>query len=51
MASVNSADWQESAWDDGVVLAAKETGVGVDIFPEIIPWDINEVLKEGWLPE
>ena len=51
VASINNADWQESAWDDGVVMAAKETGMGVDIFPEYIPWDINQVLKEGWLPE
>ena len=49
--SLNNAEWQESAWDDSLVIAAKETGIGIDVFPEVIPWDINDVLTDSWLPE
>ncbi|HEY4713422.1 MAG TPA: DUF29 domain-containing protein [Aquirhabdus sp.] len=49
--SLNNAEWLESAWDDSLVIAAKETGIGIDVFPEVIPWEVNDVLTDGWLPE
>lgn len=49
--SLNNAEWLESAWDDSLVIAAKESGIGIDVFPEVIPWEVNDVLTDGWLPE
>ena len=49
--TLSDADWQADAWQDGRSEASKETGLDRSVFPQSCPWDINEVLKEGWLPE
>lgn len=41
-------EWLAGAWSDAVALAASETNL--DCFPENLPWAIEDVLKEGWLP-
>lgn len=46
---LSDADWVAGAWSDAVALAASETKL--DNFPESCPWAIEDVLKEGWLPE
>ena len=48
-ADLSDADWVEGAWSDAVALAASETKL--DSFPESCPWPMEDVLKEGWLPE
>jgi hypothetical protein len=40
----------EGVWDDAIEKASGETGIGVDQFPEVCPWNMNDVLEEGWLP-
>jgi len=49
-ASLSDQDWLDDAWADAAVQAAKETGIEMDIFPESCPWNMDDVLKEGWLP-
>ncbi|MEN9373847.1 MAG: hypothetical protein RIR79_1399 [Pseudomonadota bacterium] len=47
---IYDAEWMEEVWDDAMEKASGETGIGVDKFPEVCPWDMNDVLQEGWLP-
>jgi hypothetical protein len=46
---LSDADWVAGTWSDAVALAASETKL--DNFPESCPWAIEDVLREGWLPE
>jgi hypothetical protein len=41
-------EWVEGVWLDALVLAMKETDL--DMFPEVCPWKLAEVLIDGWLP-
>jgi hypothetical protein len=53
-AILEDEDWLDDAWSDALALARKETGLedtGRIVFPESCPWAIEDVLKEGWLPE
>jgi Domain of unknown function DUF29 len=45
---LSNPDWISQVWDDAVLIAEKETGL--DVFPELCPWDLNQVLIAGWLP-
>lgn len=40
--------WCRDTWDDAVGIAIKETGL--DVFPDLCPWAMSDVLTEGWLP-
>lgn len=44
-------DFWESVWLDATLLASKETGIDPAVFPEILPWDTDQVMQEGWMPE
>lgn len=33
------------------LLASDETGLDIEIFPEVCPWDMTDVMRIGWLPE
>jgi hypothetical protein len=43
-----NSEWQEAVWADAVTIAIKETGM--ENFPEICPWTIEEILLHKWLP-
>lgn len=45
---LNDTEWCEIIWGDAVYIAGKETGL--DVFPEICPWSIEDVLSSDWLP-
>lgn len=47
---LHDEEWMEGVWDDAIEKASGETGIGVDQFPEVCPWNMNDVLEEGWLP-
>ena len=47
-ASLSDQDWVELAWDDALAQAMNETGLGT--FPEKCPWNMADVLTDGWLP-
>lgn len=46
---LNDQDWLDIVWGDAVYEASKETGL--DAFPDICPWSIQDILADDWLPE
>jgi hypothetical protein len=49
--SLSDQDWLDDAWADASVQAAKETGIEIDVFPETCLWEMDNMLREGWLPK
>lgn len=49
--SLRDPEWWEDAWGDAVALAVKETGLDVTIFPDVRPWEADDILTPEWLPE
>ena len=45
---LGDAGWSSLLYDEAVTLAMNETGL--DAFPEVCLWSMDDVLKEGWLP-
>lgn len=45
---LSDQEWQEDMWGDAVTLAIGETGL--DAFPAACPWNLGDVLGDGWLP-
>lgn len=41
----------EYSYSDAVIRAEKETKLDIDIFSDQMPFNQEDVLKEGWLPE
>ena len=46
---LDDAGWLSDAWEDAVVLAAKETDI--DEFPEDLMWTAQQALDPGFLPD
>ena len=45
---LNEAKWWDSVWSDALAQATSETGL--DVFPGVCPWAVDEVLGADWLP-
>jgi hypothetical protein len=45
---LTDASWCERVWLDALDRAVTETGL--NSFPETYPWDMVDILKEGWFP-
>ena len=41
----------EECYQDARLVASRETGIDIDIFPEICPFNPNDVLDPNYLPE
>jgi hypothetical protein len=46
--SANDPEWLEDAWGDAISITINETGM--NSFPEVCPWTIENILSEDWLP-
>jgi len=46
--SLGDEKWIRGTWANAVSQAIKETGI--EAFPEICPWQIENILKNDWLP-
>lgn len=46
--SIHDLEWLADAWGDAVSITINETGM--DCFPEVCPWAIEDILSENWLP-
>ena len=44
------AEAATAAYGDGVRLASKETGLPLALFPEILPYALDPMLDDDWLP-
>ena len=49
--SLNDAEWLDIVWSKATILASNETGIDLVVFPEDLPWDMADVMREGWMPE
>lgn len=47
-ASTSDRAWWDEVWSDAVAQATAETEL--DVFPEKCPWNMADVLTDGWLP-
>ena len=47
-ADLNDPEWFEGVYGDAIVKAMRETGL--DCFPEVCPWTLEDIFMEGWLP-
>ncbi len=45
---LTDSEWLESVWSDAVTIAVKETGL--ENFPEICPWAIEDIFSQNWFP-
>lgn len=49
--SLQDIDWWDDVWGDAIADAAKETGLGMDYFPVVCPWDAADIFDSNWKPE
>ena len=40
--------WLDAVWADAVTKAIEDTGL--ENFPDVCPWPVENVLDDGWLP-
>ena len=43
---LESEDWQEAIWSDGMLLASQRAGIEMNIFPDKIIWNLKELLSK-----
>ncbi|MBF0230965.1 MAG: DUF29 domain-containing protein [Desulfamplus sp.] len=48
---LQDSEWLADAWDDARDIAAKETGIPFEKFPEKCIWAIEEILSDCWFPQ
>ena len=48
---LNDPEWLDVVWSKATVQASNETGIELVVFPEESPWEITDVMREGWMPE
>lgn len=46
----DDGQWVEIVWAKAKGIAESETGLDLDVFPETLPWSVDDVLAENWLP-
>jgi hypothetical protein len=44
-------EWFEDAWNDGLLMAAKETEKEADTFPAACPWTTDEIMNNNFYPD
>ena len=49
--SLTDPEWLDIVWSKAALLAADETGLDIEIFPEVCPWGMTDVMRIGWLSE
>lgn len=48
---ITNPDWWEKTWADTLTLTTKETGLGFEVFPEVCPWNYQEIVNTEFWPE
>jgi hypothetical protein len=47
----NDTAWLDIDWSKARSAASNETGLDLDAFPEVLPWAVDDVLSQEFLPE
>jgi Domain of unknown function DUF29 len=47
----NDAAWLDIVWSKARSLASNETGLDLDVFPDMFPWSVDDVLSQEFHPE
>lgn len=47
-ATLQDRRWVDAVWADAVTKAIEDTGL--ENFPDVCPWPVENVLDDGWLP-
>jgi hypothetical protein len=47
----SDAAWLDIVWSKARSIASNETGLDLDVFPEVLPWAIDDVLSQEFHPE
>jgi hypothetical protein len=47
----NDTMWLDIVWSKARSLASNETGLDLDVFPEGLPWTVDEVLSQEFHPD
>lgn len=50
-AVMEDPEWWDDAWGDARLLAGKETGMAMEVFPEVCPWSPEQVTHPAFFPE
>jgi hypothetical protein len=48
---LHDPEWLDVVWSKATVQASNETGMELTVFPEDLPWDMADVMRDGWTPE
>lgn len=43
--------WLDIVWSKARSIASNETGLDLDVFPEVLPWTVDDVLSQEFHPE
>jgi hypothetical protein len=47
----SDAAWLDIVWSKARSIASNETGLDLDVFPEALPWAVDDVLSQDFHPE
>ncbi len=47
----SDAAWLDIVWSKSRSIASNATGLDLDVFPEVLPWAIDDVLSQEFHPE
>lgn len=50
-ASLEDVDWWADAWQDARLQASRETGIGYDVFPDMLPWTFKQIADPEFWPD
>lgn len=43
--------WLDIVWSRALGIASNETGLDLDVLPELLPWDLEDVVSQDFYPE
>jgi hypothetical protein len=42
--------WLDIVWSKACSIASNDAGLDLDVFPEVLPWKVEEVLSQEFCP-
>ncbi|MGF6546750.1 DUF29 domain-containing protein [Paraburkholderia youngii] len=47
----NDPAWLDIVWSKARSIVSNETGLDIDVFPEVLPWSAEDLISQGFYPE